>query len=51
VGLRVETWILVWFTGGEMDVASGDLVQYFPRRKARTLLNQLLADLGQPELK
>ena len=50
-GLRVESWILVWFTGGEMDVSSGDPIQYFPRRKARALLNRLLADLGQAPVK
>ena len=50
-GLRVECWILVWFTGGEMDVSSGDPLQYFPRRKARRLLNRLFSDLGQPEVK
>lgn len=49
--LRVESWIVVWFTGGEMDVSSGDPIQYFPRRKARALLNPLLTSLGQPPVK
>ncbi len=50
-GLRVESWITAWLTGGEMDVSGGEAVQYFPRRTARRLLNQLLAGLGQPPVK
>ncbi len=47
-GLHIESWIELWLTGGEMDVAGGSILQYFPRRKARALLNRLLAALGQP---
>ncbi len=46
--LHIESWIVVWFTGGELDVSSRSFVQYFPRRRARRFLNDLLASLGQP---
>jgi len=48
--LHLESWIIVWFTGGELDVSSRSLVQFFPRRRARRLLNDLLASLGQPSV-
>ncbi len=48
--LRIESWIIVWFTGGEMDVTGHDPIQYVPRRRGRKLLNELLKDLGQPTI-
>jgi len=49
-GLTVSAWAPFWISGTELDVHSSDPLNFFPRRKARALVNRLLASFGVPPI-
>jgi hypothetical protein len=48
--LVVSAWVPFWGSGPEFSVHNIDLMQYFPRKKAQKMVNELLRGLGAPTL-
>lgn len=49
-GLLLQAWVPFWGSGPEFSVDNLDPMQYFPRRKGKKLVNELLRSLGAPLL-
>jgi hypothetical protein len=54
--VTIQAWAAPFLQGGgwlpaEMELGSGDFTAILPRRNGRKILNQLLAELGQPLIK